>query len=59
MTSASSTSARTLFVESKLRLADKVQVNVNNIASLSRQIQRGSKTSEVRLIYLKLTIALA
>ncbi|KAF7989928.1 hypothetical protein HCN44_008602 [Aphidius gifuensis] len=47
MTSASSTSARSLFVESKLRLADKVQVNVNNISSLSRQIQRGSKSSEI------------
>lgn len=47
MASASSTSARSLFVESKIRLADKVQVNVNNIASLARQIQRGSKSSEV------------
>ncbi|XP_011299282.1 UPF0693 protein C10orf32 homolog [Fopius arisanus] len=46
MASASSTSARSLFVESKIRLADKVQVNVNNIASLARQIQRGSKSSE-------------
>lgn len=49
MTSASSTSARSLFVESKMRLADRVQVNVNNIASLTRQIQRGSKSSEVNL----------
>lgn len=47
MASASSTSARSLFVESKMRLADRVQVNVNNIASLARQIQRGSKSSEV------------
>ncbi|CAG5082494.1 Similar to Borcs7: BLOC-1-related complex subunit 7 (Mus musculus) [Cotesia congregata] len=47
MASASSTSARSLFVESKMRLADKVQVNVNNIASLARQIQRGSKSSEI------------
>ncbi|KAK0076281.1 hypothetical protein PV325_005626 [Microctonus aethiopoides] len=47
MASASSTSARSLFVESKIRLADKVQVNVNNIASLARQIQRGSKSSEI------------
>lgn len=55
MASASSTSARSLFVESKMRLADKVQVNVNNIASLARQIQRGSKSSEVKnLIYLNL-----
>lgn len=50
MASASSTSARSLFVESKMRLADRVQVNVNNIASLARQIQRGSKSSEVRTI---------
>ncbi|XP_034941511.1 BLOC-1-related complex subunit 7 [Chelonus insularis] len=47
MASASSTSARSLFIESKMRLADKVQVNVNNIASLARQIQRGSKSSEM------------
>ncbi|XP_076652377.1 BLOC-1 related complex subunit 7 isoform X2 [Halictus rubicundus] len=47
MASASSTSARSLFVESKMRLADRVQVNVNNIASLARQIQRGSKSSDI------------
>lgn len=47
MASASSTSARSLFGESKIRLADKVQVNVNNIASVVRQIQRGSKSNEI------------
>lgn len=47
MASASSTSAKSLFAESKSRLADRVQNNVNNIASLARQVQRGSKTSEV------------
>ncbi|XP_031836449.1 BLOC-1 related complex subunit 7 [Nomia melanderi] len=47
MASASSTSARSLFVESKMRLADRVQVNVNNTASLARQIQRGSKSSDI------------
>lgn len=52
MASASSTSARSLFVESKMRLADRVQVNVNNIASLARQIQRGSKSSEVKFHYI-------
>jgi hypothetical protein len=52
MASASSTSARSLFIESKIRLADRVQVNVNNIASLARQIQRGSKSSEVLSFYL-------
>lgn len=46
MASASSTSARSLFVDSKLRLADRVQVNVNNIASVARQINRGSKCTE-------------
>lgn len=47
MASASSTSARSLFADSKMRLADRVQVNVNNISSLARQITRGSKSSEV------------
>lgn len=47
MTSASSTSARSLFSDSKNRLADRVQVNVNNIASLARQVVRGSKSSEI------------
>ncbi|KAK6629183.1 hypothetical protein RUM43_003000 [Polyplax serrata] len=46
MVSASSTSAKNLFVESKLRLSDRVQVNVNNIAKIARQIQRGSKANE-------------
>ncbi|XP_071455122.1 BLOC-1-related complex subunit 7 isoform X1 [Hetaerina americana] len=46
MASASSTSARSLFVESKLRLSDRVQVNVNYVASVARQIQRGAKSNE-------------
>lgn len=46
MASASSTSARSLFTESKVRLADRVQVNVNNIASVARQICRGSRCNE-------------
>jgi len=46
MASASSTSARSLFSESKIRLADRVQVNVNNIASVARQMCRGSRTNE-------------
>ena len=50
MASASSTSARSLFVDSKLRLADRVQVNVNNIASVARQIQRGAKSNEVSIM---------
>lgn len=47
MASASTTSARTLFADSKMRLADRVQVNVNNIASLARHMVRGSKSTEV------------
>ncbi|BET02659.1 Hypothetical protein NTJ_15477 [Nesidiocoris tenuis] len=47
MASASSTSAKSLFADSKARLSDRVQNNVNNIASLARQIQRGSKTNEI------------
>ena len=50
MASASSTSARSLFVDSKLRLADRVQVNVNNIASVARQIQRGARSNEVSIL---------
>ncbi|XP_060534456.1 uncharacterized protein LOC132706868 [Cylas formicarius] len=47
MASASSTSARSLFADSKMRLADRVQVNVNNIGSLARQIVRGSKSNDI------------
>lgn len=53
MTSASSTSARSLFADSKMRLADRVQVNVNNIASLARQVVRGSKSNEVQILNTK------
>lgn len=47
MASCSSSSARFLFSDSKRRLADRVSVNVNNGASVARQIVRGSKSSEV------------
>merc|ERR1711997_908970 len=47
MASASSTSAKNLFQDSKRRLAERVQVNVNNIGSITRQIQRGSKSHEM------------
>ena len=47
MASASSTSARNLFQDSKLRLAERVQANINSIGSLSRQIQRGPKSQEI------------
>lgn len=49
MASASTTSARSLFVDSRNRLAEKVQVNLNNVASIVRQVQRGSKSHEVRV----------
>lgn len=39
-------SARNLFTESKARLADRIQVNVNSAGSLARQIIRGSKSNE-------------
>nr|CAI5832836.1 unnamed protein product [Callosobruchus analis] len=51
MASASSTSARSLFADSKMRLADRVQVNVNNISSLAKQIAKGSKSSEQILMH--------
>lgn len=47
MASASSSSARNLFHDSKRRLADRVAGTVNNVASVGRQIVRGSKTSDV------------
>lgn len=39
MASASSTSAKNLFADSKQRLAERVQVNVNNIGSITRQVR--------------------
>ena len=47
MASASSTSARNLFVDSKVRLSERVQSNITSIGSLARQIQRGSKSQEI------------
>ncbi|XP_030747828.1 BLOC-1-related complex subunit 7 [Sitophilus oryzae] len=47
MASASTTSARSLFSDSKIRLADRIQVNVNNITAVTRQITRGSKSQEI------------
>ena len=45
--SVSGASARNLFAESKLRLAERIQVNVNGIGSLTRQILRGSKSNDI------------
>lgn len=47
MASASSSSARNLFHDSKRRLADRVAGTVNSVASIGRQIVRGSKSNEV------------
>jgi len=47
MASASSTSAKNLFQDSKRRLAERVQVNINNLGSIVRQVQRGSKSTEM------------
>lgn len=47
MASASSSSAKNLFSESKRRLCDRVTNNVNNAASIGRQIIRGSRSNEV------------
>ena len=47
MASASSTSAKNLFQDSKRRLAERVQVNVNNVGSVTRQMQRGSRSHDM------------
>ena len=47
MASASSKSAKNLFADSKKRLGERVQVNVNNMGSIVRQVQRGSKSTEI------------
>lgn len=47
MASASSTSAKNLFVDSKTRVAERVQVNVNNMGSICRQVNRGSQSADM------------
>ncbi|XP_042901151.1 BLOC-1-related complex subunit 7 isoform X1 [Parasteatoda tepidariorum] len=42
----SASSARILFSESKARLSDRIQVNVNSTGSLAKQIVKGSKSNE-------------
>ncbi|XP_076068815.1 BLOC-1 related complex subunit 7 [Oratosquilla oratoria] len=46
MASASSTSAKNLFIDSKMRLAERVQININNMGSICRQINRGSRSAD-------------
>ena len=47
-TIASTQSAKKLFEDNKIRLSERVQANVLLLGSLTRQVQRGSKSSEVR-----------
>lgn len=48
MSSACPQAAKSLFAESKRRLSDRVAVNVNNCASIARQIVRGRKIIVLR-----------
>lgn len=47
MASASSTSAKNLFNDSKQKLAERVQVNITSVGSLVRQIQKGSRSNDI------------
>lgn len=47
MSIASREHAKSIFAESKRRLSDRVAVNVNNSASVARQIARGSKSTDI------------
>ena len=47
MASASSTSAKNLFQDSKQKLSERVQANISSIGSLVRQIQKGSKSNDI------------
>lgn len=47
MASASSSSARLLFSDSKRRLSQRINVNTQNATSVARQVVRGSKSKEV------------
>lgn len=38
-----------LFSDAKVKLADRINGNINNCGSLVRQVLRGSKTNDVRL----------
>lgn len=51
MTSASASSAKHLFSDSKNRLAERVNQNVSNVGSVARQIVRGSKSNEVSFCF--------
>uniref|UniRef100_U5EJS5 BLOC-1-related complex subunit 7 n=1 Tax=Corethrella appendiculata TaxID=1370023 RepID=U5EJS5_9DIPT len=47
MASASSSSAKNLFSDSKKRLEERIALNINNASSVARQIVRGSKSNEI------------
>ncbi|CAM1305494.1 Uncharacterised protein g4073 [Pycnogonum litorale] len=47
MAVASGANARDLFCESKRRLSDRIQLNINNFGSVAKQIVRGSKSNEM------------
>lgn len=47
MTSASSTSARSLFGDSKNMLSERVKLNLNNMSSVIKQIHKSSKSHEI------------
>lgn len=47
MTSASSTSARSLFGDSKNLLSERVKLNINNMSSVIKQINKSSKSHEM------------
>lgn len=59
MASASSSSARLLFNDSKKRLADRINVNTKNAASVAKQIVLGSKSTEVVTLYSCIAFTLA
>jgi len=47
MASASSTSAKNLFNDSKQKLSERVQANITSVGYLVRQIQKGSKSNDI------------
>lgn len=55
MASASSSSAKNLFYDSKRRISERVIGNMNNTASVGRQILRGSRSMDVSIHHTNLT----
>lgn len=47
MTSASSTSAKSLFGDSKNLLSERVKLNINNMSSVIKQIHKSSKSHDM------------